>query len=57
MLNQLWTARELRGQVVGVIPEADNAATLVIKPCWGWHFAYRRPRGGRRLIRWTTLRR
>ena len=41
MLNQLWTARELRGQIVSVIPEADSAATLVIKPGWGWHFAHR----------------
>src|SRR3954470_18365318 len=40
MLNALWTARELRGKVVEVIPETDDAATLVIKPGWGWSFNY-----------------
>jgi ferredoxin-NADP reductase len=38
MINQRWSARELRGQVVTVVGETDNAATLVIKPGWGWHF-------------------
>ena len=41
MLNPLWTARELRGRVVEVIPETDDAATLVIEPGWGWSFDYR----------------
>lgn len=41
MLNPLWTARELRGRVVRVIPETDDAATLVIKPGWGWSFDHR----------------
>jgi ferredoxin-NADP reductase len=36
MINQLWSARELRGRVVTVIPETADAATLVIKPGWGW---------------------
>ena len=40
MINPLWTARELRGKVVEVIPETDDAATLVIKPGWGWSFDY-----------------
>jgi stearoyl-CoA 9-desaturase NADPH oxidoreductase len=40
MLNPLWTAREIRGKVVKVIPETDDAATLVIKPGWGWSFDY-----------------
>jgi ferredoxin-NADP reductase len=40
MLNPLWTARELRGKVVEVIPETADAATLVIKPGWGWSFDY-----------------
>lgn len=38
MINQLWSARELRGRVVTVIPETADAATLVIKPGWGWRF-------------------
>ncbi|GLY66525.1 ferredoxin reductase [Amycolatopsis taiwanensis] len=38
MINQLWSARELRGRVVSVVPEAADAATLVIKPGWGWRF-------------------
>jgi ferredoxin-NADP reductase len=40
MLNPLWTARELRGKVVNVVPETEDAATLVIKPGWGWSFDY-----------------
>jgi ferredoxin-NADP reductase len=41
LLNPLWSARELRGQVVEVRPETDSAATLVIKPGWGWNGSYR----------------
>ncbi|GAA1254528.1 NADPH oxidoreductase [Pseudonocardia aurantiaca] len=37
-INPLWSARELRGRVVTVIPETADAATLVIKPGWGWQF-------------------
>ena len=37
MVNPLWSARELRGKVVEVMPETDDAATLVIKPGWGWN--------------------
>lgn len=40
MINPLWTARELRGRVVEIIPETDDAATLVIKPGWGWTGSY-----------------
>lgn len=38
LLNPLWSARELRGRVEAVVPETDDAATLVIKPGWGWSF-------------------
>jgi ferredoxin-NADP reductase len=40
MINPLWSARELRGKVVDVIPETDDAATLVIKPGWGFQADY-----------------
>ncbi len=40
MLNPLWSARELRGKVIEVIPETDDAATLVIQPGWGWAPTY-----------------
>jgi stearoyl-CoA 9-desaturase NADPH oxidoreductase len=38
MINPLWSARELRGRVERVIPETEDAATLIIKPGWGWTF-------------------
>lgn len=38
LLNPLWSARELRGEVVDVVPETKDAATLVIRPGWGWSF-------------------
>ncbi len=38
LLNPLWSARELRGRVEEVISETDDAATLVIRPGWGWSF-------------------
>jgi ferredoxin-NADP reductase len=41
LINPLWTARELRGKVVEVIPETDDAATIVIKPGWGFRASYR----------------
>jgi stearoyl-CoA 9-desaturase NADPH oxidoreductase len=41
MLNPLWSARELRGKIIEVVPETRDAATLVIKPGWGWTFSYR----------------
>ena len=40
MVNPLWSARELRGKIVAVVPETGDAATLVIKPGWGWRFSY-----------------
>jgi ferredoxin-NADP reductase len=40
MINPLWSARELRGKVVEVVPETDDAATLVIKPGWGFSADY-----------------
>ncbi|HWB66252.1 MAG TPA: ferredoxin reductase [Mycobacteriales bacterium] len=40
MLNPLWTAREIRGKVVEVIPETTDAATLVIKTGWGFAADY-----------------
>lgn len=41
LLHPLWTSRELRGRVEQVIPETDDAATLVIRPGWGWHYDHR----------------
>ena len=41
LLNPLWTSRELRGRVEKVIPETEDAATLVIRPGWGWHYEHR----------------
>jgi len=38
LLNPLWSARELRGRIERVVPETDDAATLVIRPGWGWSF-------------------
>jgi ferredoxin-NADP reductase len=40
LVNPLWSAREFRGKVVEVIPETGDAATLVIKPGWGWNIDY-----------------
>jgi ferredoxin-NADP reductase len=41
LLNPLWSERELRGRIEQVIPETDDAATLVIRPGWGWRFDHR----------------
>jgi ferredoxin-NADP reductase len=40
MVNPLWSARELRGKIIEVVPETGDAATLVIKPGWGWNLNY-----------------
>ncbi|WP_430333522.1 ferredoxin reductase [Rhodococcus sp. ACT016] len=40
LVNPLWSARELRGRIVEVRPETADSATLVIKPGWGFDFAY-----------------
>src|SRR6185369_1768975 len=36
MINPLWTARELRGEVVDVRNETEDSATVTIKPGWGF---------------------
>jgi stearoyl-CoA 9-desaturase NADPH oxidoreductase len=41
LINPLWTSRELRGRVEKVVKETEDAATLVIKPGWGWHWDHR----------------
>src|SRR5690348_15343297 len=41
LVNPLWTSRELRGRVDKVIPETDDAATLVIRPGWGWRWNHK----------------
>ncbi len=41
LLNPLWSSRELRGRVERVIAETDDAATLVIRPGWGWRYDHR----------------
>src|SRR5258705_11425516 len=41
LLNPLWSARELRGVVVEVVPETEDSATVHIKPGWGLTGEYR----------------
>lgn len=41
LINPLWSSRELRGRVEKVIRETDDAATLVIRPGWGWRYQHR----------------
>ncbi len=41
MINPLWSARELRGRIVSVVPETADSATLTIAPGAGWRFEYR----------------
>lgn len=38
LVNPLWTTRELRGSVVRVTKETEDAATVVIRPGWGWSY-------------------
>ena len=40
LLNPLWSARELRGQVVDVRKETEDSATVTIKPGWGFSADY-----------------
>jgi stearoyl-CoA 9-desaturase NADPH oxidoreductase len=40
LINPLWSARELRGRIEEVIPETDDAATVIIRPGWGWSYTY-----------------
>jgi stearoyl-CoA 9-desaturase NADPH oxidoreductase len=41
LVNPLWSARELRGQIIEVRKETADSATLVVKPGWGFDFGYR----------------
>jgi stearoyl-CoA 9-desaturase NADPH oxidoreductase len=41
LINPLWTARELRGVIVGVRTETEDSATVTIKPGWGFSGDYR----------------
>ncbi len=41
LVNPLWSTRELRGRVERVIPQGEDAATLVVRPGWGWTFDHR----------------
>jgi ferredoxin-NADP reductase len=41
LVNPLWTSRELRGRIEKVIPETEDAATIVIRPGWGWSFDHK----------------
>ena len=41
LLNPLWSSRELRGRVESVEQETEDAATLTIRPGWGWHYTHR----------------
>ena len=38
LINPLWSQRELRGRIEKVVEETEDAATLVIRPGWGWRF-------------------
>ncbi|TPG27367.1 ferredoxin reductase [Mycolicibacterium hodleri] len=40
LLNPLWSARELRGEVVEVRKETEDTATVVIRPGWGFSGDY-----------------
>ena len=40
LVNPLWSSRELRGRVEKVVPETDDAATIVIRPGWGWRLQH-----------------
>src|SRR6476469_5093224 len=40
LLNPLWSARELRGEIVEVQQETEDSATVTIKPGWGFSAEY-----------------
>ena len=40
LINPLWTARELRGEVVDVRTETQDSASVTIKPGWGFSADY-----------------
>lgn len=35
LINPLWSARELRGEIIDVQRETEDSATVTIKPGWG----------------------
>lgn len=41
LVNPLWTSRELRGRIERVKQETDDAATIIIRPGWGWRHDHR----------------
>ncbi len=41
LINPLWTARELRGKVLGVVKETEDTATVTIRTGWGFPAAYK----------------
>lgn len=40
LLNPLWSARELRGEIVDVQRETEDSATVTIRPGWGFSGDY-----------------
>ncbi len=36
LMNPLWTTRELLGEIVRIVPETDDSATVVIRPSFDW---------------------
>jgi ferredoxin-NADP reductase len=41
LVNPLWSARELRGEVIDVQRETEDSATVTIKPGWGFSGDYK----------------
>jgi len=41
LLNPLWSARELRGEIIEVRSETEDSATVIIRPGWGFARDYR----------------
>ena len=36
LMNPMWTTRELRGEIVAIRPETEDASTVVIRPSARW---------------------
>jgi ferredoxin-NADP reductase len=36
LINPLWSTRELRGEIVSIEPETEDAATVLIRPGYDW---------------------
>src|SRR5947209_9969455 len=36
LINPLWSTRELRGKIVSIDRETDDAATVVVRPGYAW---------------------